>query len=313
MGRFSMNIRPMYGADEETGAERFSRGVGGAIDTYLQQHQAKQAQAERDRQERNQYTSQGYEAVPPMNPDIQTPGVERPGGPVRLGGKNSAGRPNISGAIDTVMQGAAGSVFPAANAGYDVARTRDGQMFRRPGAQMRQRQEDERELGMAREKERIRVAGEKELIPLRNAKPRSGMTQGERIQLEQMRQQGRLAIQALISGRGNSAMQLQAAKAVQSSLDGHVRTLQQELATARRSYDDERVQSLLEQLEEARSAAEEHRSSLSGITERPAAPSRKPEPGRRTPSERRAAPGPRPPRTATPPTGRRTVPPPVRP
>lgn len=294
-----MNIRPIYDDDELTGGEHLSRGVAGAIDVLLQNEERKRADAEADRQETNQFSAQGFTPV--------RRGEEMLSGPPRM-------KRTIGSAIGFELE------QPAPGAGMDQVRTRSGVTMRRPGAEMRAAAGEARELDTYRKKEEIRVGAERQLIPLRNQRTRSGMTQQERVELEGIRQQGRMAIQAMISGRGNASMQLQAAKAVQASLDGRVRAAQARLIAAQRAYDNDAAADAADALEAAQQAADSYRDELASIEgggpAGPRAPAHAPDDPRAAAARRQ-----RPrqaPRTApvTPPpanpTGRRTVPPPVR-
>ncbi len=298
---YGMNIRPIYDEGEPTAGDYLSRGVSGAIDAYLKGRDERRAEDEAARQEENQFATQGFKPVPR--------GEEALAPPPRM----QRGPETIGKAIGFTLH------QPSPGEGYESVRSRSGQTFRRPDAVARTAQEEARQLAAYKRKEEVRVAGEKELIPLRNAKPRLGQTQAERIELERLRQQGRLAVQAVAAGRGNSAMQLRAAQAVQASLDANVRALQAELRDARRAYDDERVRDLLEAINEARDAAEENRAALERAGQmasprrRPAHPPEDEAAVSSRRDRRRVAPrmGPRTPTPKYTPSGSRTVPPPV--
>lgn len=60
-GRFGLNLRPVYGADEQTGPEQVQRGIGSAIDSYM-------ALKEQGRQERNTMAAAGAVRQPRSAP-----------------------------------------------------------------------------------------------------------------------------------------------------------------------------------------------------------------------------------------------------
>jgi hypothetical protein len=277
-GRYGLRLRNIYGDDERTPGEYVQEGVSGAIDELLRAKQAKEAKAEADRQERNEYTASGFTPVPR--------GTEMLSGPPRMA------RPGIGQALGQLTQ-------PAPGEGMESVTTRSGEMFRRPGVEMRERAASQRRVTE-------KLATDPPLTfeqrrTLQTERPRSAMTQGDRLELERVRgerqeriarltSQSRAASAAATSGRGNTSVQLNALQNLQTSYDSEVRSLRSEIAEAQKAYDDERVTQLRADLVEAQRAAEENRAMLTRLTGKGRTPASRPP--RSTPAPRTAPPRP---------------------
>lgn len=256
--RYSFHI-PRPDLDRPTMAENVGRGISAAIEGYLSGKQQRREEVEADRQEANQYTTQGFEAVPPMAGRTPTPT------------RRGAG---IGERIGAVLNDASGSVFPAANQGYDIARTRGGQTFRRPGAQMRQQQDDARELALYGQKEDIRASRE---IAVANARNAGRPTHEQRMDIERERTaraeriarlngQFRAAVAATTSGRATGTSQLNALRTLQASYDREAAEINDKIVAAGRAYaPDEEIADLRRELAEVASKSEEVRAAIAGL------------------------------------------------
>lgn len=263
MARFGLNLRPIYDEDDLTGGERLAHGVGGAIDELIRRQREKEAQAEAERQETNEFSMAGFEAVPR--------GREALAGPPRMRrtpdfNPHAAGQRGIGDAIGFTLEA------QQPGAGYESVRSRSGQTFRRPGTQMREQMASERRI-----REESATATARAKAAAQFPKPTTGMTQEQRMQIEGARTEraeriarinaaARSTAAAISSGRGNTTTQLNALRELQQSYDSEARAVRTAIADARRAYDDEEVRRLTEELKGITQAAEENRSLLSQLT-----------------------------------------------